>query len=90
MHLILAGETQFILLFNSSEVFMLLNCVNPSAFNLQVGDDRAVIPRNSLIEVNQSGLVMETKIDITPLDPIPTPSVGPLDQYCAKEVFNCV
>lgn len=28
---------------------------------------------------------METLIDITPRDPIPTPSVGPLDQECAKE-----
>ncbi|TKY57090.1 TRIGALACTOSYLDIACYLGLYCEROL 2 [Spatholobus suberectus] len=28
---------------------------------------------------------METKIDISPRDPIPTPSVGPLDRDCAKE-----
>ncbi|CAJ1971198.1 unnamed protein product [Sphenostylis stenocarpa] len=28
---------------------------------------------------------METKIDIPPGDPIPTPSVGPLDQDCSKE-----
>lgn len=28
---------------------------------------------------------METMIDITPRDPIPTPSVGPLDQDCLKE-----
>lgn len=28
---------------------------------------------------------METKIDINPRDPIPTPSVGPLDQDCTKE-----
>lgn len=28
---------------------------------------------------------METIIDITPIDPIPTPSVGPLDQECPKE-----
>jgi len=53
--------------------------------NLQVGDVKTIIPRNSLIEVNQSGLLMDTKIDITPRDPIPTPSVGPLDQDCTKE-----
>ena len=28
---------------------------------------------------------METKIDITPREPIPTPSVGPLHQDCTKE-----
>lgn len=28
---------------------------------------------------------METMIDITPRDPIPTPSVGPLDKECVKE-----
>lgn len=35
--------------------------------------------------MNQSGLLMETMIDITPRDPIPTPSVGPLDPDCGKE-----
>lgn len=28
---------------------------------------------------------METLIDITPRDPIPTPSAGPLDPQCGKE-----
>ena len=28
---------------------------------------------------------METKIEITPREPIPTPSVGPLHQGCTKE-----
>lgn len=44
-----------------------------------------MIPRNSLVEVNQSGLLMETMIDITPHDPIPRPSVGPLHAECDKE-----
>lgn len=35
--------------------------------------------------MNQSGLIMETMIDITPRDPIPVPSVGPLDPDCIKE-----
>lgn len=48
-------------------------------------DDKIIIPRNSLVEVNQSGLLMETLIDITPLDPLPEPSKGPLDPNCAKE-----
>lgn len=35
--------------------------------------------------MNQSGLLMETLIDITPRDPIPTPTVGPLDPECVRE-----
>lgn len=38
-----------------------------------------------MIEVNQSGLLMETLIDITPRDPIPALSVGPLHAGCVKE-----
>ncbi|KAK7300304.1 hypothetical protein RJT34_11147 [Clitoria ternatea] len=63
--------------------------INPSLRSIEavveVNDVKTIIPRNSLIEVNQSGLLMETKIDISPQDPIPTPSVGPLDQDCSKE-----
>lgn len=63
--------------------------VNPSLKSIEavveVEDDKIIIPRNSLVEVNQSGLLMETLIDITPRDPIPTPSVGPLDKECVKE-----
>ncbi|KAK4487971.1 hypothetical protein RD792_003710 [Penstemon davidsonii] len=63
--------------------------VNPSLRSIEavveVEDDKIIIPRNSLIEVNQSGLLMETLIDITPRDPIPTPSAGPLDARCVKE-----
>lgn len=56
-----------------------------SASCLQVENEKVIIPRNSLIEVNQSGLLMETMIDITPRDPIPRPSVGPLHAECVKE-----
>lgn len=63
--------------------------VNPSLKNIEavveIEDDKTIIPKNSFVEVNQSGLLMETKIDINPRDPIPTPSVGPLDEECAKE-----
>ncbi|CAJ1965370.1 unnamed protein product [Sphenostylis stenocarpa] len=63
--------------------------VNPSLRSIEaiveIEDDKTIIPRNSLVEVNQSGLLMETIIDITPRDPIPTPSTGPLDQECSKE-----
>ncbi|XP_062208236.1 protein TRIGALACTOSYLDIACYLGLYCEROL 2, chloroplastic-like isoform X2 [Phragmites australis] len=52
---------------------------------VEVEDDKIIIPRNSVVEVNQSGLLMETLIDITPKDPLPAPSVGPLDPDCSKE-----
>uniref|UniRef100_A0ACD6AH83 Uncharacterized protein n=2 Tax=Avena sativa TaxID=4498 RepID=A0ACD6AH83_AVESA len=52
---------------------------------VEVEDDKIIVPRNSSVEVNQSGLLMETMIDITPKDPLPTPSVGPLDTDCSKE-----
>ena len=38
-----------------------------------------------MVEVNQSGLLMETLIDITPKDPLPAPSLGPLHPDCTKE-----
>ncbi|KAH7314421.1 hypothetical protein KP509_21G002600 [Ceratopteris richardii] len=50
-----------------------------------VTDSAFYIPRNALVEVNQSGLVGETLIDITPRDPVPKPSVGPLDPLCPSE-----
>ncbi|KAG2306349.1 hypothetical protein Bca52824_026097 [Brassica carinata] len=63
--------------------------VNPSLKNIEaiaeIEDDKIIIPKNSLVEVNQSGLLMETMIDITPRNPIPEPSVGPLHPECGKE-----
>lgn len=52
---------------------------------VEIEDDKTIIPRNSLVEVNQSGLLMETMIDITPRDPLPEPLVGPLDSDCISE-----
>lgn len=52
---------------------------------VEVEDDKIIIPRNSLVEVNQSGLLMETMIDITPKDPLPSPSTSPLDPDCVEE-----
>ena len=38
---------------------------------VEIKDSGTVIPRNSLIEANQSGLIAEPLIDITPQLPIP-------------------
>jgi hypothetical protein len=38
---------------------------------LQVNDIGTVIPRNSVIEANQSGLIAEPLVDITPQLPLP-------------------
>lgn len=48
-------------------------------------DSGIVIPRNALVEVNQSGLISETLIDVTPQFPLPKPTFGPLDPNCKSE-----
>ena len=52
---------------------------------VEMDDDGIVIPRNSLVEANQSGLIAETIIDITPEVPIPDAQWGPLDSGCEGE-----
>uniref|UniRef100_A0A2N9FZP9 Mce/MlaD domain-containing protein n=1 Tax=Fagus sylvatica TaxID=28930 RepID=A0A2N9FZP9_FAGSY len=81
--------------------------INPSLKSIEaiveVEDDKIVIPRNSFIEVNQSGLLMETLIDITPRNPIPTPfrifthlgreveDIGIANSYAlAERVFSAI
>ncbi|XP_051139602.1 protein TRIGALACTOSYLDIACYLGLYCEROL 2, chloroplastic-like isoform X2 [Andrographis paniculata] len=63
--------------------------VHPSLRSIEavaeIEDDRLVIPRNSLVEVNQSGLLMGSFIDITPGNRIPKPTNGPLDAGCKEE-----
>lgn len=51
----------------------------------ELADAGIVVPRNAIVEVNQSGLISETLIDVTPRWPIPKPTVGPLDPECAAE-----
>lgn len=51
----------------------------------ELQDAGIVVPRNALVEVNQSGLISETLIDVTPRRPIPKPTVGPLDPACPSE-----
>lgn len=45
---------------------------------VEIKEPTTVIPRNSLIEANQSGLIAESLIDITPQLPIPDYKVGTL------------
>jgi hypothetical protein len=52
---------------------------------VELSDTGIVVPRNALVEVNQSGLISETLIDVTPIQPLPKPTVGPLDPYCPTE-----
>ncbi|CAL5224181.1 g6821 [Coccomyxa viridis] len=63
--------------------------VNPSLEKVEVLIDvkksTTVIPRNSNIEANQSGLIAEPLIDITPQLPIPEYKASPLDPECEHE-----
>ncbi|KAG0590921.1 hypothetical protein M758_1G130700 [Ceratodon purpureus] len=52
---------------------------------VELADSGIVVPRNALVEVNQSGLISETLIDVTPRRPIPKPTMGPLDPGCPSE-----
>ncbi len=55
----------------------------PSA--LQINDTSTVIPRNSIVEANQSGLIAEPLLDVTPQVPLPTWQAGPHEAGCADE-----
>jgi ABC-type transporter Mla subunit MlaD len=52
---------------------------------VEIKDTTTVIPRNSLIEANQSGLIAEPLIDITPQVPVPEYTANPLDEECEGE-----
>ena len=52
---------------------------------VEIRDTTIVIPRNSLIEANQSGLIAEPLVDITPQLPVPEYTANPLDEDCERE-----
>lgn len=52
---------------------------------VEVNDCSTVIPRNSIVEANQSGLIAEPLVDITPQLPLPTITAGPTDPNCEAE-----
>eukprot|EP00878_Enallax_costatus_P002541 GHUV01002723.1.p1 GENE.GHUV01002723.1~~GHUV01002723.1.p1 ORF type:complete len:393 (+),score=111.51 GHUV01002723.1:299-1477(+) len=58
---------------------------------IEVNDMNTVIPRNSVIEANQSGLIAEPLVDITPQLPLPTYKALPSDVTAceAEEAIVC-
>ncbi len=54
---------------------------------VEINDMATVIPRNSVIEANQSGLIAEPLVDITPQLPLPQYTAGPLDAACQSEAM---
>lgn len=52
---------------------------------IQVDDEHTVIPRNSRLYANQSGLIAEPLVDIMPQDPIPEYTASPLSDTCKGE-----
>lgn len=52
---------------------------------LEVADENTVIPRNSRIYANQSGLIAEPLVDIMPQLPIPDYEASPLSPLCDEE-----
>lgn len=52
---------------------------------VEIPDSAILIPRNSVIEANQTGLISEALIDIHPKNPLPEPLNGPLDADCKAE-----
>mmetsp|Transcript_15119 Transcript_15119/g.26252 ORF Transcript_15119/g.26252 Transcript_15119/m.26252 type:complete len:433 (+) Transcript_15119:125-1423(+) len=51
----------------------------------EVNDTSTVVPRNSVVEANQSGLIAEPLLDITPQIPLPVWRAGPHQPECAEE-----
>ncbi|CAG9462530.1 unnamed protein product [Pedinophyceae sp. YPF-701] len=52
---------------------------------VEVNDSRSVIPRNALIQANQSGLIAEPLVDVTPQLPVPPYTALPTDPACEDE-----
>jgi len=51
----------------------------------EMDDVSSVVPRNSVVEANQSGLIAEPLLDITPQLPLPVWAAGPADAGCFEE-----
>ncbi|MBV9387024.1 MAG: MCE family protein [Chroococcidiopsidaceae cyanobacterium CP_BM_ER_R8_30] len=58
---------------------------------IEINSPTLLIPRNVLVQANQSGLVGETSIDITPQNPLPLGEVSakPNDENCDRQLIIC-
>ena len=58
---------------------------------IQISSTDLVIPRNVIVEANQSGLISETSIDITPQQNLPTSAIAsrPLSKDCDPKIIIC-
>ncbi len=58
---------------------------------VEIASSDLLIPNEVLVEANQSGLISETAIDITPLKPLPTGTeiAMPLDPNCNPSLIIC-
>ena len=58
---------------------------------IEISSADLLIPRDATIEANQSGLIGETSIDITPLTSLPTNalSINPLSSDCNSDLVIC-
>ncbi|WP_084777049.1 MlaD family protein [Anabaena sp. PCC 7108] len=65
--------------------------VNSVEVEIEIGDPNLLIPYNSSIEANQSGLISESIIDITPKTKLPTETdiSKPLDKDCNASLIIC-
>jgi len=70
---------------NAGEVKKIVPGLDSVQVEVEVMDQNVLIPRNSLIEANQHGLIAETQIDVMPESPFPNPKAGPLDPECEEE-----
>lgn len=64
---------------------------NGVAIQIDIAPADLIIPRDSEVTVNQSGLLGETVLDIVPRKPLPDGVVAakPLDRDCNKEIILC-
>lgn len=64
---------------------------NGVAIQIDIAPADLIIPRDSEVTVNQSGLLGETVLDIIPRKPLPDGVVAakPLDRDCNKEIILC-
>lgn len=64
---------------------------NKVEVEIEITPADVIIPRDARVEANQSGLISEVSIDITPLKPLPAGLVvaKPLDQNCDRTLIVC-